>query len=84
MNRSKWKGPYIKKNISKSLNTRLTRSSTILPIFINKSIDIHNGKNYVTLKITENMVGYKLGEFIPTRKVFSFKKKKTHGSKNKF
>ena len=84
MARSKWKGPYINKELLESINNykknnqifTTSRNSTIIPIFVNKTINVHNGKIYQKLKIIENMVGYKLGEFVPTRKIFSFKKNK--------
>ena len=44
------------------------RSSTISPEFVDKTIAVHNGKVHIPVFITENMVGYKLGEFAPTRK----------------
>lgn len=44
-----------------------SRSSTITPDFVGHTIAIHNGKNFVPVYITENMVGHKLGEFSPTR-----------------
>ena len=84
MARSKWKGPYINKNLleliknykkNKQIFTN-SRNSTIIPIFVNKLINVNNGKIYQKLKIIKNMVGYKLGEFVPTRKNFSFKKNK--------
>lgn len=45
-----------------------SKNCIILPILVNKICLVYNGKTYVTLKITENMIGYKLGEFIATRK----------------
>ena len=81
MSRAKWKGPYINKNLLKSFcnnksDTHTTsRSSTVIPILIGRTVCIHNGKNFLKIKITENMIGRKLGEFAPTRKRFSFKKK---------
>jgi small subunit ribosomal protein S19 len=44
-----------------------SRRSTITPDFVGHTINIHNGKTFVTLFVTENMVGHKLGEFAPTR-----------------
>ena len=44
-----------------------SRRSTITPEFVGHTINIHNGKTFVTLFVTENMVGHKLGEFAPTR-----------------
>lgn len=85
MSRSKWKGPFIdhklfknrKKNDKKSQNTikTISRSSEIVPKFIGINFNIHNGKNFIKTEVTEEMVGFKLGEFSPTRKKFSFKKK---------
>ncbi|KAI8941384.1 hypothetical protein NX059_002607 [Plenodomus lindquistii] len=52
------------------------RSATILPTFVGFKFQIHNGKNYMDLTITEDMVGHKLGEFAPTRKQFTYKQTK--------
>lgn len=86
MARSKWKGPYIEKNLFTTLNFKSTnlnneiitfsRKSFITPKFIGLSFKIYNGKTFIKLIITEDMVGYKLGEFVPTRKKFTFKNKK--------
>ena len=85
MSRSKWKGPYIDKNnlykINQSKKTYLkpiiSRNTTILPTFINKTFEIYNGKKFTELLVVNEMVGHKFGEFSTTRKRFSFKKKKT-------
>ena len=45
------------------------RASTILPDFLRLKFGVHNGKAYVPLEVTEAMVGHRLGEFAPTRKV---------------
>ena len=50
-----------------------SRRSTITPDFIGQTFNVHNGKGFVAVYVTENMVGHKLGEFAPTR-VF-----KSHG-----
>lgn len=88
MSRAKWKGPYIQKNLiiqfferkkASKFNVEVTtksRSSTIIPSFVGNFFSIHNGKNFSKIQITEKMIGKKLGEFVPTRKRFSFKKKK--------
>jgi len=55
-----------------------SRRSTILPDFIGLTFSIHNGKNFVTVFITENMVGHKLGEFAHTR---LFRKHGSHTDK---
>jgi len=85
MSRAKWKNPYVsellivtfnnsKKHVKKIFTK--SRSSTIIPCFVGHTINIYNGKMFTDVKITENMIGKKLGEFSPTRKNFSFKKKK--------
>jgi len=86
MSRAKWKGPYVssellfncKNNTTKTHKKEIftmSRSSTIIPYFVGFTINIHNGKNFSKITVTENMIGKKLGEFSPTRKKFSFKKK---------
>lgn len=76
MARSLKKGPYVfykleKKVLAnqdgkKSLKT-WSRSSMITPDFVGQTIGVHNGKTFVPVYITEQMVGHKLGEFSPTR-----------------
>lgn len=44
-----------------------SRSSTILPEFVNYTFEVHNGKNFIKVYVTEDMIGHKLGEFSPTR-----------------
>lgn len=78
MARSLKKGPYIDPKLLKkirALNQKgekrviktWSRRSTISPDFVGHTIAIHNGKNFIPVYITENMVGHKLGEFSPTR-----------------
>lgn len=80
MARSKWKGPFVDmklfKGKKKKLKTTTSRCSEIIPSFVGMSFNVHNGKNFSKIEITKEMVGFKLGEFSPTRKKFSFKKKK--------
>ena len=91
MSRAKWKGPYVYNQLLQDINENnhakknktylpeiytLSRSSTIIPNFVGNIINVYNGKTFSKLKITETMIGKKLGEFSPTRKKFSFKKKK--------
>ena len=45
-----------------------SRASTISPDFVGMTIAVHNGKQFIPVYVTENMVGHKLGEFSPTRK----------------
>jgi small subunit ribosomal protein S19 len=44
-----------------------SRRSTVLPEFVGQTIAVHNGKKFIPVYVTENMVGHKLGEFSPTR-----------------
>ncbi|MBC8298758.1 MAG: 30S ribosomal protein S19 [Pelagibacterales bacterium] len=78
MTRSLKKGPYIayhllekieKMNESgkKGMITTWSRSSTILPNMVGYTIAVYNGKQHVPLFISDQLVGHKLGEFIPTR-----------------
>ncbi|KAI1916639.1 mitochondrial ribosomal small subunit component [Ophidiomyces ophidiicola] len=77
--RSVWKGPNIvplrlPRTIPPPPGTPPirtdARSATILPNFVGLRFAVHNGKSYVDLYITDQMVGRKLGEFVPTRKRF--------------
>ncbi|KAI9167800.1 mitochondrial ribosomal protein S19 [Paramyrothecium foliicola] len=77
LKRSVWKGPHIvplpivwPKTPGEKVPPVRTqaRSATILPNFVGLKFEIHNGKDYLLITITEDMVGHKLGEFAPTRK----------------
>ena len=79
MARSLKKGPFVdtslmnkvKKNNSaekKEVIKTWSRRSTIFPEFIGNTFAVHNGKEFVPVYVTEDMVGHKLGEFVPTRK----------------
>ncbi|CAI4761890.1 CQS_1a_G0047050.mRNA.1.CDS.1 [Saccharomyces cerevisiae] len=78
LSRSVWKGPNIvplpiREAITKGTPIRTNaRAATILPQFVGLKFQIHNGKEYVPIEISEDMVGHKLGEFAPTRKRFSY------------
>ncbi|SCU92839.1 LAME_0H15610g1_1 [Lachancea meyersii CBS 8951] len=78
LSRSVWKGPNIvplpvKEALSKGAPIRTNaRSATILPQFVGLKFQVHNGKEYVAFEVSEDMVGSKLGEFVPTRKRFSY------------
>ncbi|ORY85073.1 ribosomal protein S19-domain-containing protein, partial [Protomyces lactucae-debilis] len=52
------------------------RACTILPAFVGLRFMVHNGKNYLPVEVTEEMVGHKLGEFAATRQKFSYKQTK--------
>ena len=58
------------------------RKTIIKKNLIGLEVKVHNGKTFYKLKITEHMIGHKLGEFIFTRKKFVYKKKKKDGSKH--
>lgn len=55
-----------------------SRRSTITPDFVGLNFNVHNGKSFVAVYVTENMVGHKLGEFVPTR---TFKQHGNHTQK---
>lgn len=86
MTRSKWKGPFVSKKLLDQLKLKtpnnfreiftFERSTVIVPKLLGLTINVHNGKNFTKLHIKEAMLGKKLGEFSPTRKKFTFKKKK--------
>ncbi len=74
MSRSSKKGPFIDQNIldkiAKGGNQVIktyARHSSIAPQFVGRNFDVHNGKKFINVYITEDMVGHKLGEFSPTR-----------------
>ena len=78
MSRSRKKGPYVdekllikvqrmNKNVDRKPIKTWSRRSLITPEFVGLTLSIHNGKNFIPVFITENMVGHKVGEFSPTR-----------------
>lgn len=78
MSRSLKKGPYVDEQLfRKVLNARdrgsslpikvWNRACTIVPEFVGTTFEIHNGRNFAKVYVTEDMVGHKLGEFAPTR-----------------
>ena len=78
MARSVWKGPFIEKSLLKKVeearsagkNTVIktwSRRSTILPNMIGLTFGVHNGKKFIPVLVTDQMIGHKLGEFAPTR-----------------
>ena len=85
MNRVNWKGPYVNNNLLKKIKSSklifknkiktMSKSSTILPKFIGLTLWVYNGKTFTMIKVIDEMIGHKLGEFILTRKKFSYKKK---------
>lgn len=82
MARSIKKGPYVEESLlrrvrraqasgDKGVIKTWSRRSTITPELIGFTFAVHNGKKFIPVFITENMVGHKLGEFAPTRTFFS-------------
>ena len=81
MSRSVWKGPYfditlfkkVKKSKEENSKTPIktwSRRSTVIPDFVGVTISVYNGKSFIPVYVTEDMVGHKLGEFAPTRSFF--------------
>ena len=78
MARSVWKGPFVDPSLIKKVEKEKnetsrrpiktwSRKSTIIPDFVGSSFLIHNGRKFISITISEDMVGHKLGEFSPTR-----------------
>ena len=89
MGRSIKKGPFIDGHlmdkITKARDTKSkvpiktwSRRSTVTPDFVGLTFNVHNGKTFMPVFVTENMVGHRLGEFAPTR---TFKKHGAHTAK---
>lgn len=78
MTRSLKKGPYVDAKLmekvsklrpgDKTVVKTWARASTITPEMVGFTIAVHNGKDFIAVRVVENMVGHKLGEFSPTRK----------------
>ncbi len=88
MARSIKKGPYVQDSLLRKVDLEgdtnrnkviktWSRRSTIIPEFVGQTFAVHNGKKFVPVFVSENMVGHKLGEFAPTRTYFG------HGSDKK-
>lgn len=78
MSRSSKKGPYIEPSLMKKVQAMKStdkkkpiktwsRRSTIFPDFVGLTFEVHNGRSFVNVYVTEDMIGHKLGEFAPTR-----------------
>jgi len=78
MARSVWKGPFVDRYLLKKVedaraagkNTVIktwSRRSTILPQFVGLTFGVHNGRKFIPVLVTDQMIGHKLGEFAPTR-----------------
>lgn len=87
MARSQKKGPYVDEKLYQKVSARgsqggppiktWARRCTIVPEFIGHKFDVHNGRAFVQVYVTDEMVGHKLGEFSPTRTF------RGHGAKKK-
>ena len=88
MSRSLKKGPFIDESLAKKVEEMnrqgdrkiirtWSRRSTITPDFVGHTVGVHNGKKFIPVFVTENMVGHKLGEFSPTRTF------RSHGGRTK-
>ena len=78
MARAVWKGPFVEESLIKKVDRQKndsnkkpiktwSRKSTIIPDFIGISFLIYNGKKFIAITVSEDMVGHKFGEFAPTR-----------------
>ncbi len=81
MPRSVKKGPYVEESLMRKVRRispddrkiikTWSRRSTIIPDFLGLTFAVHNGRKFIPVFVTENMVGHKLGEFSPTRTFYS-------------
>ena len=98
MARSVWKGPFVEESLIKKVENlknetvkkpikTWSRKSTIIPDFVGISFLIYNGKKFIPITISEDMVGHEFGEFAPTRQFFGHtpadKKAKVEGGAKK-
>ena len=78
MARSVWKGPFVdgyllkkaeetRQSGRKDVIRTWSRRSMVMPDFVGHTFSVHNGKSFINVFVTENMVGHRLGEFAPTR-----------------
>ena len=88
MSRSIKKGPYVEESLAKKIDAMnetkekhviktWSRSSTITPAMVGHTIGVHDGRKHIPVYVTSEMVGYKLGEFAPTRTFKGHKGAKT-------
>ena len=76
MSRSLKKGPFVHESILKKIQTKSkneairtwSRESMIIPDMVGFTFAVHNGKEHISVKVAEEMIGHRLGEFSPTRK----------------
>ena len=94
MGRSLRKGPFVAYHLLKKVNEMnktdkktviqtWSRASTIIPSMVGHTIAVYNGKQHVPVFISDQVIGHKLGEFVPTRTFRSHKKLKTNDKKAK-
>lgn len=85
MTRSLWKGPFVKTSILNQIYKKNNggyynfikiwcKNSVIFPCFVGCTFEVYNGKKFILMVVQKNMVGFKLGEFILTRKLTKHKK----------
>ncbi len=78
MTRSVWKGPFVERSLLKKVEAvrasgrkevikTWSRRSTILPNMVGVTFGVYNGKKFIPVLVTDQMIGHKLGEFAPTR-----------------
>ena len=78
MARSVWKGPFVERSLLKKVEKARnsgknmiiktwSRRSTILPTMVGLTFGVHNGRKFIPVLVTDQMIGQKLGEFVPTR-----------------
>lgn len=86
MSRSSKKGPFVDANLAKKVEAAIqtksrkaiktwARASTIAPNMVGLNFDVHDGRKFIGVYVTDSMVGHKLGEFVPTRKFTGHSKK---------
>ena len=76
MKRSKWKGPFVQKLDFNQKLPLLSRNYEITSKIVGLICNVYSGKTVVKLNITDEMIGHKIGEFVPTSERFILKKKK--------
>ncbi|MFB6265155.1 MAG: 30S ribosomal protein S19 [Bradymonadaceae bacterium] len=88
MPRSIKKGPYVEESLLRKVRKTKSRDdqqaiktwsrdSLVIPEFVGLTFAVHNGRKFVPIYVTENMVGHKLGEFAPTRTFYAHSKQQT-------
>lgn len=79
MSRSNKKGPFVDKKLLKKVIKQeesgmrepirtWARSCQVVPEFVGHTFEVHNGRDFISVRVNENMVGHRLGEFAPTRR----------------